>query len=155
LSYRRAGEATPSSGAATVTVCTNHLALCNLVEDALPAPIPEALPDAEFFVSEMVELEHDRVALATIDAGMLVQIGEQVHESLGDQGLLAAPCLVDVPLSMGSVVLLLVGGATGPAVVVPLPARFTPPSKVLQRPGFVAAPTFPHADKVLRREDGF
>jgi hypothetical protein len=75
LSYRRAGEATPSSGAAPVTVCTNHLALCNLVKDALPTPVPKALSDAEFFVPEMVELEHDRVALAAIDAGMLTQIG--------------------------------------------------------------------------------
>jgi hypothetical protein len=73
LSYRRAGEATPSSGAAPVTVCTNHLALCNLVEDALPVPVPEALADAEFIVPEMVELEHDWVALAAIDARMLVQ----------------------------------------------------------------------------------
>jgi hypothetical protein len=155
LSYRRAGEATPSSGAAPVTVCTNHLALCYLVEDALPASVPEALSDAELFVSKMVELEHDRVAFAAIGAGMLAQIGQQIHESLGDQIILAAPRLVDVPLSMGPVVLLLVGSATGPAVVVPLSARFTPPSEVPQRLGFVAAPTFPHADKVLRWADGF
>ncbi|MBA3867467.1 MAG: hypothetical protein H0X42_14190 [Solirubrobacterales bacterium] len=71
MSYRRTGEATPSSGAAPVTVCTNHLALCNLVEDALPAPIPEALADAELFVPQVIELEHYRVSFAAIDAGVL------------------------------------------------------------------------------------
>jgi hypothetical protein len=133
LSYRRAGEAAPSSGAATVTVCTNDLALCNLVEDALPASIPEALADAELFIAEMVELEDDRVILAAIDARMVTYIGQEILEPLRDQRLLPAASLVDVPLSMGSIVLLLVSGPTGTAVIVPLATGFSPPGKVLQR----------------------
>ena len=71
MSYHRAREATPTSGAASVTVCTNHLALCHLVEDALPIAVSNALRDAEFLVPQMVELQDDRVGLSAVDAGML------------------------------------------------------------------------------------
>jgi hypothetical protein len=54
-----------------MTVCTNDLALCNLVEDALPVAIPNALGDIEFLVPEMVELEDDRICLAAIGAGVI------------------------------------------------------------------------------------
>jgi hypothetical protein len=37
------------SGSASMTVCTNDLALCNLVEDALPVAIAGAFGDAELF----------------------------------------------------------------------------------------------------------
>jgi len=83
LSYRRAGEATPSSGAATVTVCTNDLALCNLVEDALPISVPETLADPEAFVAEVVELENDRIVLPAVGTGMLAQVVDQEFETLG------------------------------------------------------------------------
>jgi hypothetical protein len=73
LSYRRADEAAPFRGAATVTVCTNHLALCNLVKDVLPIAVSDAVGDAELLIPKMVELEHDGIALATVDAGMLPQ----------------------------------------------------------------------------------
>jgi hypothetical protein len=75
LSYRRADEATPTSGAASMTVCTNDLALCHLVEHRLPTMVPPDRCDAEFLVPQVVELEHDRVGLAAIRAGMLAQIG--------------------------------------------------------------------------------
>jgi hypothetical protein len=71
LSYHRASKATPTSGAASMTVCTNDLALCNLVKDALPIPVSDALGDVEFLVAEVTELKHDRVGLAAVDAGML------------------------------------------------------------------------------------
>jgi hypothetical protein len=71
LSYRRAVEAAPLCGAASVTVCTNQLALCNLVEDVLPIAVADAIGNPELLVSKMIELEHDRIALAAVDAGML------------------------------------------------------------------------------------
>ncbi len=71
LSYHRTSETAPLCGAASVTVCTNHLALCHLVEDALPRTVPEAVPDAELLVPKMVELQDDRIGLAAVDAGML------------------------------------------------------------------------------------
>jgi hypothetical protein len=51
-----------------VTVCTNDLALCNLVEDALPIPVLKALGDAELLVPEVVELEDDRIGLSAVCA---------------------------------------------------------------------------------------
>jgi hypothetical protein len=59
LSYRRAEEAAPLRGATPMTVCTNHVALCNLVEHVLPTPALDSLRDRELFVSQMVELEND------------------------------------------------------------------------------------------------
>jgi hypothetical protein len=43
-----------------MTVCTNDLALCHLVEDALPIAITKSRCDAEFLVAQTVELEDDR-----------------------------------------------------------------------------------------------
>jgi len=54
-----------------MTVCTNHLALCHLVEDALPGPVPEPCPDAKLLVSKVIELEHDRILLTAVHARML------------------------------------------------------------------------------------
>jgi hypothetical protein len=51
-----------------MTVCTNDLALADLVEDRLPSVIAHAFGDVEALVAEMVELEHQRIGLAAIDA---------------------------------------------------------------------------------------
>jgi hypothetical protein len=59
-----------------MTVCTNDLALCHLVEDALPIAVPEPLSDPELLVPQVVELQHDRIALTAIDTRMLTQIGD-------------------------------------------------------------------------------
>lgn len=59
-----------------MTVCTNYLALCNLVEHGLPASAANALRDAELFVAEMVELEDDRVRLAAVRAWVLLEVGK-------------------------------------------------------------------------------
>jgi len=59
------------SGAASMTVCTNDLALCNLIEHALPVSVLKTLGDAELLVPEMVELEHDRIGIAAVRARTL------------------------------------------------------------------------------------
>lgn len=91
MSYHRTSEATPLGGAATMTVCTNDVALGHLVEDALPSPVSKPLPDAEFLVSKVIELKDDWIALAAVDAGVLAQVRHQVLDAVGNQGLLAAP----------------------------------------------------------------
>jgi hypothetical protein len=60
-----------------MTVCTNDLTLCHLIEDALPLAVPEPFADSECLVPEMVELEHNRIALSTIDARMLAEVVDQ------------------------------------------------------------------------------
>jgi hypothetical protein len=89
LSYHRTSEAAPFSGAAPVTVCTNHLALCHLVKNALPGSVPETGCNAELLVPEVVELENDRIALAAVRAGVLAQIGDQELDPLSNERLLA------------------------------------------------------------------
>jgi hypothetical protein len=73
-----------------MTVCTNNVALGHLVENALPRAVSKSLSDAEFLVSKVVELEHDRVALAAVDARVFTQVRHQILDALSDQSLLAA-----------------------------------------------------------------
>jgi hypothetical protein len=82
LSYRRANEATPLSGAASMTVCTNHLALCNLVEHVPPIAVSKPGRDPELLVPEMVELKDDRVGLAAVSTRVVAKVGHQEDESL-------------------------------------------------------------------------
>ena len=74
MSYHRAREAAPLRGAATMTVCTNHLALCHLVKHALPRPVSKARPDAELLVPEVVKLKDDGVGLTAVHARVFAQI---------------------------------------------------------------------------------
>jgi hypothetical protein len=41
-----------------MTVCTNDVALCNLIEDVVPVSVPDAGGDRELLVPKVVELEH-------------------------------------------------------------------------------------------------
>jgi hypothetical protein len=73
-----------------MTVCTNDLALCHLVENALPGSVPQTRRNAELLVPKVVELEHDWIVLAAVRAGVLAQIGDQVLDPLSDKNLLAS-----------------------------------------------------------------
>jgi hypothetical protein len=81
LSYRRTSEATPTSGAASTTVCTNDLALCNLVEGALPVSVSDAFGDIEFLIPEAVELEDNKIRLPAI-RGSCLQAARQGRQQL-------------------------------------------------------------------------
>jgi hypothetical protein len=72
-----------------MTVCTNDVALCNLVEDVLPIAVGQALRNSEQLVSQVVELENHRIALAAISAGMLAEEGNQVLGPFFNHRLLA------------------------------------------------------------------
>jgi hypothetical protein len=106
------------SGAASMTVCTNDLALCNLVEDALPIAVSDALGDAELLIPKVVELEDDKIGLAAVRAGMLAQERNEVVEAFRGDLLLSLSGLIDAAPTIGSVVLLLVRGSTRAAIVV-------------------------------------
>jgi hypothetical protein len=153
LSYRRAVEAAPLRGAATMTVCTNHLALCNLVEDVLPVAVPDAVCDPELLVPKVVELKNDGIALTAIDAGMLSQKSDEVLSPLFEKRFVALPSLGDVALFVCQVVLSVIVDPTRPAVVVPLPSRSSTPGKFLDRLPLSAAPAPPHASNLQRRQD--
>jgi hypothetical protein len=145
LSYHRASEAAPLRGATSMTVCTNDLALCHLVEDALPIAVSESIADSELLVPEVIELEHHRIALSAIDAGVIAEVGDQIVDPLGDGCLPALSRSVDVAPPVRTVVDLLVRRTTGTAVVVPLPLRFPSPSELLKGLAHRASPTPSHA----------
>ena len=153
MSYHRTSEAAPPCGAATMTVCTNHLALCHLVENALPGSVPETRSDAELLVPKVVELEHDRIALAAVRARVLAQIGDQVLDPLRDERLLASSGRIDISLAIRRVVLLLVGGPTGAAVVIALASGFPTPGEVLRLLFVSAPPAPPHSLSLRIRTD--
>jgi hypothetical protein len=67
-----------------MTVCTNDLALCHLVKDALPVAVPESVADSELLVSQVIELQHHRIALSAINAGMIAEVGNEILDTLGD-----------------------------------------------------------------------
>jgi hypothetical protein len=96
LSYHRTHESATTSGPATVTVCTNHVALRHLVEDALPVPISQALGDPKLLVGEVVELEYERVTLSTVDAGMCAEELDEERRSFACRRPLALLSQVDV-----------------------------------------------------------
>ena len=54
LSYRRAHRSAAAGGSATVTVCTNHLAVVDLAKHGVPSSASKAGRDAEVRVGQMV-----------------------------------------------------------------------------------------------------
>ncbi len=82
MSYHRTCEPAPAGGPATVTVCTNDLALVDLGEDDGPGAVAEALGNAEGLVGQMVELENQRIALAAVGARMGLEVRDEVCAAL-------------------------------------------------------------------------
>jgi hypothetical protein len=153
LSYHRASKTAPLGGAASMTVCTNDVALCHLIEHALPVAISESGPDAELLVTEVVELEHERIALFAVDTGVGFEVADEVVDAFSDDSPLAPYRCLDVSLSVSGIVLLLVRGPTGPAVVVELSQGLTPPGEFLRRFLNSAPAAAPHGTRLMIRTD--
>jgi len=103
----------------------------------------------------VVELEHDRIGLSAIDARMFLKKGDQVLHPFLDQRNLALPSRSDVTSFVRRIVLLLVLGAAGPAVVVPLPPSAPPPSKSFDWFLRLAAPAPPHEGEAYAGKQTF
>jgi len=65
-----------------MAVRADDLALRDLIEDALPAPIRQRLGDVEQFVAEVVELQNDCIGLAAVNTRMASEILDQVGRPL-------------------------------------------------------------------------
>jgi hypothetical protein len=144
LSYHRAKKAAPLRGAAPVTVCTNHLALCHLVENGLPCPVSKARPNAKGFVSEVIELKHDRIVLSAIDTWMLAQISDQKLEAFRHDRFSPATGRGDVSPPVRRVVSLLVCGPAWAAIVVALAFGLAAPGEIFYRLLLPATSATPH-----------
>jgi hypothetical protein len=113
-----------------MTVCTNDVALGNLVEDGLPVAVAETFGYAEALVPEVVELENQRIGLAAVDAWVLSKERQQSRGALDGRCTLAADSGGNVACAVCGVVLAFVGGTAWPAVVVALAAGFATPGEV-------------------------
>jgi hypothetical protein len=131
-------------GSASMTVCTNDVALGHLVADAAPIAVPETLADAEFLFAEMVELENDWVLLTAIDARMILEVLDQVGDPLEHDPATAFGCPIHVALLIRRVMRLLVRRSTWPAIVVPLPFRLSSPCKLFEWLRLAAAAASSH-----------
>jgi hypothetical protein len=103
-----------------MTVCTNDVALGDLVEDCLPVPVADALADREALVPEVVELQDDRIALAAVCAWMLAEERDQLRGPACRRLVFAIPGVGDISGSMLRIVLAFVRRSAGFAVVVAL-----------------------------------
>jgi hypothetical protein len=102
---------------------------------------------------EVVELKHERIALAAVDTGMISQVLDQIADAFENH--LAPPAVrrVDVLLFVRRVVLLLIRRATWTAVVVSLAPRFSAPGEFLQWLFLAASSTSPHISNLAGRTD--
>ncbi len=116
-----------------MTVCTNHVAGGYLIENGLPVVVAEALGDIEVLVTEMVELEDERVGLSAVNAGPLAEELDEIGGALRDDRLFSTYGVCNVTLAVRCVVLLFIGCSAGAAVVVSLSARLPPPREVRDR----------------------
>jgi hypothetical protein len=81
-----------------VAICADHLALRNLVEQALSVSIAQVLSvsiaqvlsNRESFGPDVVELEDNRFGLATVDTRMHGEVLDQVSDALGRERMLSA-----------------------------------------------------------------
>src|SRR5918992_2382532 len=122
-----------------MAVGADNLALCDLVEDALPAPVRERPGDVEGLVSEVVELEDDRVGLAAVGAGVGAEVLDEIRRALERKLLLPAAGLLHGAQFIRQVVLAFVGRSTLAAHVVALTATLPPPIELAERLDLAAA----------------
>jgi hypothetical protein len=90
-----------------MTVCTNDVALGDLVEHGVPAAVTEAFGDVETLVPEVVELEDQRIRLTAVDARPRTEELNEVGGPLGNDRSFAADGVRAVALAVCGVVLVL------------------------------------------------
>jgi hypothetical protein len=110
-----------------MAVSTDHLALCDLVEDALPASVRQRLRNLERLIPEVIKLENDGVGLAAINTRMGAEVLDEVDGPLERQDALAIPRLLHIALPVRQVMLSLVVRSTSSTHVVALPTTFPSP----------------------------
>jgi hypothetical protein len=122
-----------------MAVGADHVALPDLGEDRLPIPVRQDGADAELLVASVVELEHNRVGLSTIETGVGLEVTQEPLGPLDCERPLALASVRDVALLVGRVVLVVIHGPARSAHVVPLPSILSPPIEALGRLGLAAA----------------
>ena len=114
-----------------MAVGTDHFAFGDLVDEVVPAPVTKPFGNVERLVAEVIELEHDRVGLATVNAGMIGEVVDEKCRSLGGEQRASPHRGTDVAIAIACVVLLFVRRPARTAVVVALALGFPPPSELI------------------------
>jgi hypothetical protein len=91
------------------------------------------LADRELLVPEVIELEHDGIGLAAVNARVPREECEQARRSLHRERPLSSASLIDVPLFVRAVVLPFICGSTRPAEIVPLASMLSSPVELRYR----------------------
>jgi hypothetical protein len=102
------------------------------VENGLPVVTADADRDAEALASDVIELEHQRVALSAVEARPIAEELNEIGHPLGDKRAFSTRGIRDIALAVGRVVLSFVLSPTRAAVVVPLAISLAVPGKVLR-----------------------
>lgn len=122
-----------TSGPTSVAVSTPHIALLDLGQHVLPTSPIERRAYGEGLVAAVIELEHQWVRFAAVDAPVRSQIVDQEDHPLRLELPFAGGSLLDVSPFVRRVVLMFVLGATRPTVRIALPTLSAPPVERLRR----------------------
>ena len=109
-----------------MAIRADDLALFDLLEDPLPAVALQGMADREGLVSEVIEFEDHRIALATVDAGVGIEVLDQELSPLAGHALAVRIRARDVARPVRAVVIGAVARAAGSADAVSLEAGLTP-----------------------------
>jgi hypothetical protein len=97
LSYHRASESAPFSGPSTITVCTNDVALGDLVEHGVPVAVMRAFGEAEAVVAKVIGLggpaDLSRRGQARSLAGEVDEVESQLGDGRSNVCSIAVECL--------------------------------------------------------------
>jgi hypothetical protein len=115
-----------------VAVTADDLALLDLGEDVGPRIVRELGSDVEALVAKVVELQHDWVGLAAVDARMLREVLEEKLRPFSPELGLPALRSRDVSRTISQVVLTPVRGLAGATVMLPHPLGATMPSELIE-----------------------
>ena len=83
-----------------MAIGANNLALGDLIEDLLPRTLAEALRNVEPLVTEVIELQDERILLAAVDAASLAEEVEEIFRVLLRQTLFAPRRLCQVAVAV-------------------------------------------------------
>jgi len=114
-----------------MAVRADDLAFLHFDEDRLPVAIGEGLGDVELLVTQVVELENDRIGFSAVNARVFHEVFEKVGRPFEGQRTLTGRGLCDVPALVRQVVLPFICRTTRSAEAVALVPCFPPPCELL------------------------
>jgi hypothetical protein len=117
----------------TMAVSANDIALRDLFEDPVPVVIRQPSSDVEALVAKVIELEHHRIGLSTVAAGVCFEVREQDLRALPKALPLLHRGSILVQITVLQIVRPPILGAAGAAMRSPRAATASP-NELYDRP---------------------